>query len=148
MGCQPEVLDFSLIAGVIFPDELSAGEINHALAVSLPCVKTGGPVYPATESDGKCIKSGAIPEGARIQLNPELDLDKLNLSYHEYVICKALQEYGAFVVDVSGSIEFEMVNPISFKNDIYEGYFTDEWTILDDFPLKRIKGIRLWRAVY
>jgi hypothetical protein len=64
--------------------------------------KAGGPVAPATGSDGWSTLAGAIPEGARVQLDPSLDLDSLGLTPWQKTIARALQEYGMLLVDTGG----------------------------------------------
>jgi hypothetical protein len=44
---------------------------NHALTFSFDSTKSGGPVWPATESDGRTSTAGAMPEGARLQPAPQ-----------------------------------------------------------------------------
>jgi hypothetical protein len=100
--------------GLILPEELNAGVIPHALAFAFPLTKAGGPVLPATESDGKSTATGAIPEGARLQLDPALDLTTLGLSSYEMTIAAALQRYGMFLTDSnSGGVSFAAQNPQS-----------------------------------
>jgi hypothetical protein len=101
-------------AGVIRPEELRAGAIPHALGFSFPLTKAGGPVLPATESDGKSTAANAIPEGARLQLDPSLDLSTLGLSNYEMIIGRALQQYGMFLTTSTGrGVAFPAQNPQS-----------------------------------
>ena len=101
-------------AGVIRPEELQAGVIAHALGFSFPHTKAGGPVLPATESDGRSTASYAIPEGARLQLNPALDLSTLGLNAYELIIGRALQQYGMYLMDSnSGGVSLVAQNPQS-----------------------------------
>lgn len=94
-----------LIAGVIRPEAIDAGEIRHALLCATPINRKsafdGGPrqvcAPPASRTDGQGIGLDFIPEGARIQLDPALDLDTLNLSAGSRVIARAMQRYGMFV---------------------------------------------------
>ena len=100
--------------GLILPQELNAGVIPHALGFAFPLTKAGGPVLPATESDGKSTAAGAIPEGARLQLDPGLDLTTLGLNSYEMTIGKALQQYGMFLMDSNGGgVSFAAQNPQS-----------------------------------
>src|SRR3990167_5392210 len=43
---------FALMNGLIWPDELKAGRIDHALAFAYDLTRADGPVSPATDSDG------------------------------------------------------------------------------------------------
>lgn len=99
-----------MIAGLIRPEEIAAGVINHALAMSSPTnrLNSFGPngwgrwevCSPvASNTDGHGIGQEYIPEGARVQLNPNLDLNTLGLSAEAKIVAKALQVYGAYIVD-------------------------------------------------
>ena len=106
----PSASGFASAAGMIRPHELEAGRIEHALAFTMKATKAGGPVLPATGSDGRSSLPGAIPEGARLQLDPNLNLDALGLSRHERVIAEALQRYGMFLVDTGGAVAIRVQN--------------------------------------
>ena len=87
-----------IIAGLIMYDEVICGEINHKIAAGCRFVGYKEFVYPpATWTDGNF--PGGLPEGAIIQLDPELDLSQFDLLPGELAIAKALQEYGAVLVD-------------------------------------------------
>lgn len=92
------------LAGLVTEEELRAGRIDHALAFAYHApAKTF--VYPATKSDGRG-KGADLPEGTRLQLDPSLttaELTKLGLCDEAIVIARALQTYGMYVVDNSGS---------------------------------------------
>lgn len=104
---------FGLGAGLILPDETNAGQINHALVFSYDNPKSGGPVWPATESDGVSTLSGAIPEGARVQLDPTLDLNSLGLTPWQKTIARTLQVYGMILGDHGGGLSLYAQNPQS-----------------------------------
>lgn len=134
---------FSLIAGVIWPEELEAGIIEHALTLSIPNTRKTYPVYPATETDGRVSGPSSIPEGARVRLDPDLDLSLYNLTDYERIICECLQTYGAFITDTSSSIEFEAVNPLSYSSDPYNGMFDQQWVIMNELPLEHFQVLEL-----
>lgn len=96
--------NFSFINGAVWPDELASGEINHALTFGYDylSVRLGDPVYPAEHNDGISTEIWSLPEGAHVQLDPNLDLSTLNLAPHEMTIAKALQVYGMYLIDSSG----------------------------------------------
>jgi hypothetical protein len=104
---------FALGAGLILPNEMNAGQINHALIFSFPSTKSGGPVASATESDGQTSSTGAIPEGARLQLDPSLDLSTLGLTPWQLAIARALQTYGMILGDTGGGVSLYAQNPQS-----------------------------------
>jgi hypothetical protein len=91
----------ALLAGLITPEDVAAGAINHALAVSLKGTANGGHVYPALTNDGGC-SSACVPEGSWIQLDPSLtdsQLLAMGVESGELIIMHALQRYGAYDVD-------------------------------------------------
>ncbi len=87
-----------IIAGTIMFDEVKKGEIRHKLSCALRYVAYQEHVYPpAVWTDGNF--EGGIPEGSVIQLDPKLDLSPFNLLPGEMAVARALQKYGAVVVD-------------------------------------------------
>jgi len=102
---------FPLTGGLIFKREIEAGVIDHALALALHPAGYGHVYPPASCSDGRRPigapadgKGWGIPEGALVQLDPELDVDSLGLDHAAKVIARAMQRYGMYVCDNSGSI--------------------------------------------
>jgi hypothetical protein len=94
----------SSVAYLIRPEEIEAGVINHPLGCALHTPKIHKRVYPpAATSDGRNYDTWAIPEGARIQLDPNLDLDSLGLSRTAKIIAKCMQDYGIVVAESGGS---------------------------------------------
>jgi hypothetical protein len=89
-----------VIAGLIMFDEIIAGEIRHKLACATRFNAYQEFVFPATWTDG--FTEGGIPEGAIIQLDPSLDLSKFDLLPGEIIVARALQRYGAVIVDAAG----------------------------------------------
>ncbi len=89
-----------LFAGVIGPAELRAGEINHALAISVPGLARGVYVQPASVTDGVGSPK-SLPAGARIRLKGAAlkSRPKGGARASEEAILVALRRYGAIVVD-------------------------------------------------
>ncbi len=135
---------FELLQGLIWPQELLEGHIDHALIFSYDHTRAGGPVAPATESDGTSSEDWAIPEGALVQLDPELNLDSLGLNSYERIIAKALQEYGMYCADDGGGLQLYAVNPICVKNNPYENIWGDRtFVFLDKIPADRFRILKL-----
>ncbi len=135
---------FELLQGVIWPQELEAGEINHALIFSYDHTKAGGPVAPATESDGTSTEAWAIPEGALVQLDPALDLTTLGLNEYEMTIARALQQYGMYCADDGGGLQLYAINPVSCRTNPYENIWGDQTYIyLDKIPADRFRVLKL-----
>ncbi|MEI6562929.1 MAG: hypothetical protein WCO42_01335 [bacterium] len=100
------------IGGIIRPEEIAAGEITHAILCATPvnriCTLNGQKeqvCIPACRTDGWGIGTAYIPEGSRLQLDPNLDLDALKLSPETKVVARAMQKYGMIVSDNSSSFK-------------------------------------------
>jgi hypothetical protein len=120
-GASARGSGFALGAGLIRPEELKAGAIKHALVFSLPSdyVKGGGPVRPASESDGASTLRGALPEGARVRLDPSFDLSTLKHPWQR-TIARALQRYGMYLSDRGGGgVDLVAQNPQSYAHNPY-----------------------------
>jgi hypothetical protein len=100
-----------LFGGLIRPGELQAGEIDHALAISVPGPAQSFFVQPASSTDGNGTKT-SLPEGARIRLKADVIVPKpvdpvtgkrIKLTTQQQrmadAIVAALRTYGAIVVD-------------------------------------------------
>ncbi len=59
---------------------------------------------PATHTDGVYNDIAALPEGARIQLDPAFNVEAQAWPRWEKTIAHALQTYGAYVGDTGGSL--------------------------------------------
>lgn len=93
------------LAGLIRPHEIAAGEIRHAIAFAYPFPAQGRCVWPASKNDGQSGLPAALPEGARLQLDPDLteaDFDRWGLDRTGRIIARAMQRYGVILIDVSG----------------------------------------------
>lgn len=87
-----------IIGGTILLDELKRGRIDHALALNLPAPRSGEFAWPAQRSDGTGPPT-ALPEGARIRLDPTVNVADLGLSKLGRTIARAAQRYGMVVRD-------------------------------------------------
>ncbi len=136
---------FALPAGIIWPGELAAGHIDHALIFSYSWPSHRGAVPPATETDGASRRRAAIPEGARLQLDPGLDLRSLHLSRYQRTIAKALQKYGMYLADGGGpGITLYAANPASFPGNPYRGLLPDRrYPGLGRIPVKRFRVLEM-----
>lgn len=112
---SPSASGFASLAGKILPEELAAGRIEHAITFGMNATKAGGPVWPAAGSDGWSTAAGAIPEGARLQLDPSLDLNSLGLNSWQKTIARAMQVYGLYLVDTGGTFAISAQNSLSTK---------------------------------
>lgn len=112
-------------AGLLRPWEIRQGRIEHALAFGYTETAEGKCVFPASKTDGKSALFFAIPEGARLQLDPSLteaDFDRMGLDATGKIIARALQEYGMILVDTSGALKM-------YVEDLSNNpYVTEDWT--------------------
>ena len=96
--------NFALMAGVVRPEEIAQGRIEHALVITTPYTRSDVIACPATHTDGRNASVEALPMGARVQLDPAVNVDALALPAWKKTIARALQEYGAYVGDTGGSL--------------------------------------------
>lgn len=97
--------NISRYAGVITEGELTAGEIPHAIFSASNMCAPSVFRYPAQKTDGRNMAEVPypIPEGARIQLDPSIDLAAIpNITPGELTIGRAFQRYGAYIGDQGG----------------------------------------------
>jgi hypothetical protein len=100
----------SRLFGVIRANEIQAAAakprtaIPHALQVSLPKDMNCSRDFraPATKTDGRSTSTDCIQEGARVQLDPAYDCDRISTLMGQ-AVCASLQKYGAYVMDNNGS---------------------------------------------
>jgi hypothetical protein len=137
---------FAFLGGLIWPDELQNGAVSHMLVASYPFTKSGGPVAPATDSDGITESDTALPEGARLQLNPDLDLSTLGLTSYELAIARGLQSYGVMIIDTGGEsgIGLYAIDPRSINGDLYGSSLPgDDFVGLANIPLGEFRVLQL-----
>lgn len=135
-----------LIAGLIRPEQIKAGKINNALSFASPVNRLttyhGGteqlcsPV--ASRTDGRGVGYEYIPEGARLQLDPSLDLNSLGLSDEVKIIAKAMQEYGMFNVDGSSAFKIYLQN-LGPDGGEWKNY---DFTSLSKIPVNKFRVIK------
>jgi hypothetical protein len=89
--------------------DLANGYIDHALGLMLPhtWVRGGVKAWPAARTDGISTDPNSVPEGARFRLDPNLDINSLNLPPLTRMIALAAQRYGLIVCDSSGNITID-----------------------------------------
>jgi hypothetical protein len=137
---------FAFLGGVIWPDELKNGEIKHALVFNYPFTKSGGPVAPATDSDGVTNNQNTIPEGALLRLDSSLNLENLDLTGVAKTMAKALQKYGMYLVDTGGDsgIGFYVIDPKSTKTNPYLSVLPNEdFPIIKNIPINKLQVMKL-----
>jgi len=94
----------STLAGLVTPDDLARGRIDHAISIGVVRTAPGIVSWPANRTDGKTDAPSAIPEGQRLRLDPAVDVASLRLTPLGRMVARALQRYGAIVRDTSGAV--------------------------------------------
>jgi hypothetical protein len=112
---------YNAFGGVVRPEEIAQGHIDHALFFTTPYTRAGFIACPATHTDGVANDPNALPEGARIQLDPAFNVDAQPWPRYQKIIAHALQTYGAYLGDTGGSISFPG------EANINRGY--DAWSL-------------------
>ena len=119
LGGAATAAHFASLAGIIRPEELAAGHIDHALFIVLRCTGsgtsfgygerqgdgTGSYVYPAQAGASSCGHEGAAlpPLGARFQLAMSAaQIAALGVPPWKSAILTALATYGGYVGDTGG----------------------------------------------
>ncbi len=92
-------------AGLIRQHEVANKVIPHALAIAVPGeVLKKGFVWPANREDGDSATSytGQVPMGSLFAIPSTVNVEAMTLSPEGKALARALQNYGAYVVDRSG----------------------------------------------
>ena len=93
------------VGSMITLAEARAGRIDHAMALALIApARWDRWRFPAQRSDGTDPSADAIPQGARLRLDPSLDVTTLHLTPLGEAIARAAQKYGFIVVDTAGAV--------------------------------------------
>ncbi len=136
------------IGGQITGEELAAGEIKHALGISLVDIEKKTIFsWPAQRSDGvnPYNASHRIPEGARFRLDPAVNVDALPMSKAGKIIAKAAQKYGFVVWDRAGAISLRAQNTYSYtqvgRPNPYPALFENKpaYAVLNGFPWDKLQ---------
>jgi hypothetical protein len=132
-------------AGTALVSELRAGHIDHALALALPYPRAGQFAWPAQRSDGTG-GPGEIPEGARLRLDPRLDLASLRLPRLTRELAVAAQRYGMIVRDQTHhAVGLYFQDPTPLAHDAYSAIFGGMTPneVLAAFPWNRLEVVRM-----
>jgi hypothetical protein len=130
-------------AGLIEAEELRRGRIDHALAFALPEARAGAFSPPATRTDGQTPGEQAIPLGTRFRLDPELDLDRLDLPRPTRTLAEAAQRHGMIARDKAGAVTFYAEaprpgHPVDLR-ELLGGRYPSE--VLERFPWDELEAV-------
>jgi hypothetical protein len=133
-------------AGTMTIAELRRGQIDHALAIDLPAARAGAYASPAQRTDGVATDPDAIPEGARLRIDPRLDVRGLYLPHMAEVMALAAQRYGMIVRDQTHhAIGFYGEDPTPTGTDPYPALMDhlDPRVLLAGFPWQHVQLLRM-----
>lgn len=140
----------SRLAGVIRCHEIAAGVINHALVFATNNQKTVDYRYPARKTDGTSVRSDAIPAGARLQLDPSINVNDsaYGMNAGERIVARALQVYGAYVCDNTSPKIGVIFEAPSGESDPYPGVGLEwDYFALSHIPWSSCRVLASWNGV-
>ena len=82
-------------------DDIAAGALDNVVKIGVNNARSDF-VFPMIGSDGDSTHPDAPPEGTRIRIRPDVDLQALGLSGQALTIARGLQQYGMIVGDNTG----------------------------------------------
>jgi hypothetical protein len=136
-----------LLAGLVRTHEIRGGVIDHALSfasdLSCPAVFR----YPATKTDGTATRRPCLPQGARVQLDPTIDVRRIpDVTPGEIAVAKALQTYGAYLRDSAAApmaFGFERPTGEADPYRVVAGFPWDFYS-MPHIPWDRLRVLRQW----
>jgi hypothetical protein len=137
--------ELPITSGIITPDELAAGKIEHVLALNIPHpLLNWWWSWPATRSDGDSGDPFDIPEGVRMRLPVSLNIDALGMPRSATIIAKAVQKYGLVIRDKSDAVAFMAQDPVNLGSNPYPMYFDNLWPsqLLAKFPWGQLQVLK------
>jgi hypothetical protein len=132
------------LTGVVRTFEMRNLHIPHALSVATNNSCSGGFRAPAVKTDGASGRSDCIPEGARLQLDPSIDVEAIpGITPGEVAVAKALQRYGAINRDNTAAnlcVQFE--TPFGESDPYPAAGFTHDYFDMPHIPWDRLRVLR------
>lgn len=131
-------------AGIMTRDEIVRGRIDHVLAMTIPDARKDVCTWPANSTDGQVDSPDAIPEGTRFRLDPDLDVEALDVPPFTKVMARAAQRYGVVINNRGGAVHFYAEDPSQYGGEPYApamaGYRPGE--VAEAFPFDRLQTLR------
>lgn len=143
----------SRLAGVVRVSEIAAGRIDHALVIQTDNVCRTTFRAPALKTDGNSSRSDCIPEGARLQLDPRIDVAKIpGITRGERTVARAMQVYGGYVIDRGGaplSVSFERATDATSTSPgrtYVAAGLTWDYHGMPHVPWQKLRVLRTWNG--
>ena len=136
---------FAQFGGVVRPEEIARGRIDHALSFTTPYTRADYVACPAIRTDGKYDDPFALPEGAHIQLDPAFDVDAQPWPDWLKIVAKAAQEYGAYLNNTGSNLNFNAEATLNRGYDAWASVGVPTRPKLNDynFPWDRFRVLEL-----
>ncbi|MGY1621442.1 malectin domain-containing carbohydrate-binding protein [Geodermatophilus sp. SYSU D00965] len=129
------------LTGVVRTFEMRNLHIPHTLSVATNNSCSGQFRAPAVKTDGESGRADCVPEGARLQLDPSIDVDAIpNMTPGERAVARALQTYGAINRDNCGSnlcVQFEA--PFGEADPYPAAGFSGDYYTMPHIPWNRLR---------
>jgi len=136
----------AMSAGTVWVDDARAGRIDHALGLAV-LQPAAWPRFswPANRTDGGNADPHALAEGTRLRLDPDLDVDALQLTPIATMVAKAAQTYGFIVTDTAGAVNVGAQLGQPLEDD--PGFWTRQlqgvppYQVLRGFPWEHLQAL-------
>jgi hypothetical protein len=134
------------LAGVVRTYEIERGRIDHALVFSSDNACRTVYRHPASKTDGTSDRSDCIPQGARVQLDPSIDVDAIpGLTFGERAVARALQVYGAYCRDSGGArMAFIFQDPAGGPDPYPQAGLAHDYDHMPHIPWSKLRVLRRW----
>lgn len=135
-----------VVAGTMTIEELERGRIDHALALNLPSLRADAYTPPARRTDGADPDPDAIPAGAHLRIDPQLDVRSLYLPRLTEMMALAAQRYGMIVRDQTHhAIGFFAEDPTPAGRNPYPALMDYRYPneLLARFPWAHVQVLRM-----
>lgn len=141
----------SRLGGIIRVAEIQAGAIPHALVLESDTACAGSSRPPAVKTDGESSRPDCIPEGARLQLDPTIDVTTIpDITPGEVAVAQALQGYGGYLIDradTSLAVGFEVApdaTPTSPGAVYTQAGLAWDYYGMPHIPWDRLRVLQTW----
>ncbi|MGH2793164.1 MAG: hypothetical protein ACRDKG_02565 [Actinomycetota bacterium] len=133
---------FAAFGGIPRPEEFKNSVIPHALTITSPFIRDNFIACPATHTDGDEASTSAIPQGARIQLDPSFNVSAQSWPSWKKVIARTLQVYGAYVSDTGGTLAIRGESDVN-RPGAWAKAGIPEGANLSDLPWNKMRVLKL-----
>ncbi|MBI1348813.1 hypothetical protein GC163_21280 [bacterium] len=150
LGSRGSGLPF--LAGLVRPEEVQAGVIEHALSMSVPNISGSEFVAPALKAEFPHGAKAGIPAGTRFALrvtDQEIDVwlnslpQELTLRTRETakILAVALRDYGWFITETSPSNLFHLESRVTAEKDWLDLGLQPQKTRRKEYPRDLVDAI-------